>query len=60
MHDLVYYYPEGHQAHAEAGHPERPDRVEAIRSAMEEVGWWAPYPHLSHLTLGRNLDRHPY
>jgi acetoin utilization deacetylase AcuC-like enzyme len=55
MHDMVYYYPEGHQAHAEAGHPERPDRVEAIRSALEEAGWWATYPHLKPLDLGEEI-----
>lgn len=46
MRDLVYFYPEGHQAHFESGHPERPDRVEAIREALHEAGWWDPYPHL--------------
>ena len=29
---LTLYYPEGHQAHYFPGHPERPERVEVIRS----------------------------
>jgi acetoin utilization deacetylase AcuC-like enzyme len=51
MHDLVYFYPQGHQAHFERGHPERPERVEAIREALREVGWWDPYPHLEPVAL---------
>lgn len=55
MHDLVFYYPEGHQAHAETGHPERPERIEAIRQALEEVGWWDRYPHLDPLELAEGV-----
>jgi acetoin utilization deacetylase AcuC-like enzyme len=51
MEDLVYYYPEGHEAHYERGHPERPDRVEAIRLALEDAGLWDNYPQLSPLEL---------
>lgn len=43
---LVFYYPEGHQAHFERGHPERPERVERLRQAFQEAGWWDTYPHL--------------
>ncbi len=39
---LALFYPEGHQAHAVAGHPERPARVEAIREALESAGFWQP------------------
>ncbi len=46
MDDLVYFYPEGHQAHFEQGHPERPERVEAIRQALREAGWWDEFPRL--------------
>lgn len=55
MHDLVYFYPEGHQAHAELGHPERPERVETIRLALEAVGWWEAYPRLDPLPPGEGL-----
>ena len=40
MHEIAFFYPEGHAAHARAGHPERPERVEAIRAALEEAGLW--------------------
>ncbi len=46
MHELVYYYPQGHEAHREMGHPERPDRVEAMVKALKEIGWWDSYSHL--------------
>ena len=46
MQELVWFYPQGHQAHAEVGHPERPERVEAIRTAMAKMGWWDEFPHL--------------
>jgi len=49
--DLVYYYPDGHQAHFEYGHPERPERVEVLRKALDLKGWWAPYPTISALSL---------
>jgi acetoin utilization deacetylase AcuC-like enzyme len=44
MDELVYFYPEGHEAHYEQGHPERPDRVEAMRTALMAKGWWDAYP----------------
>ncbi|MBC8330976.1 MAG: histone deacetylase [Anaerolineae bacterium] len=46
MHELVYFYPEGHAAHYERDHPERPERVETMRRALDEIGWWQPYPKL--------------
>jgi acetoin utilization deacetylase AcuC-like enzyme len=55
MDDLVYYYPQGHEGHYEIGHPERPERVEAIRSALEEDGLWHKYPHLQPLDLPENV-----
>jgi acetoin utilization deacetylase AcuC-like enzyme len=51
MHDIIYFYPEGHQAHFERGHPERPERVEAIREALRRAGWWDSYPHLEPVDL---------
>ena len=44
--ELVLFYPTGHEAHAFAGHPERPERVETIRSALQSAGWWEPFPKL--------------
>lgn len=48
---LVYFYPSGHQAHYERGHPERPERVEAIRDALNEMGWWDSYAHLEPVDI---------
>ncbi len=46
MEELVFFYPQGHEAHFERGHPERPERVEALRQALQEAGWWERCPHL--------------
>jgi acetoin utilization deacetylase AcuC-like enzyme len=45
------FYPEGHQDHFLPGHPERPQRVERIRSALEESGWWEPAQKLQPVEL---------
>lgn len=55
MHDIVYFYPQDHQAHAELGHPERPERVETIRQALDAAGWWEAYPKLSPLPVSNEL-----
>lgn len=46
VNELVFYYPEGHEMHFEPGHPERPERIEAIRTALLEAGWWDAFPKL--------------
>lgn len=46
MNDLAIFYPDGHERHYEIGHPERPERVEAIKSALQEFGYWQAYPQL--------------
>jgi acetoin utilization deacetylase AcuC-like enzyme len=46
MDELVFYYPQGHENHYEMGHPERPERVEAIKTALVENGYWNKYPHV--------------
>jgi len=51
MDDLILYYPQGHENHYEIGHPERPERVEAIKTALQENGYWDLYPQLEPLSL---------
>jgi acetoin utilization deacetylase AcuC-like enzyme len=51
MDDIVFFYPEGHSAHAERGHPERPERVEVIRNTFQDLSWWDRYPHIAPESL---------
>ncbi len=46
MHELVYFYPQGHEGHREYTHPERPERVEAMVRGLKQIGWWDSFPHL--------------
>ncbi len=46
MHEIVFFYPPGHEAHEERGHPERPERVEAMVQSLQQIGWWDSFPHL--------------
>ncbi|NJD60459.1 MAG: histone deacetylase [Anaerolineae bacterium] len=55
MEDIVFFYPEGHEAHHEAGHPERPERVESIREAFIQAGIWEGYPKLEPLALSDEI-----
>lgn len=55
MDELVYYYPAGHQAHFERGHPESPERVEAVCQGLERAGLWQPYARLEPLPLGMDF-----
>lgn len=40
MAELSVFYPSGHEAHHYPGHPERPERVEVIRNALVDTGYW--------------------
>ena len=40
MEKIAYFYPEGHEKHSELGHPERPERVEVIRQALQAGDLW--------------------
>ncbi len=44
MEEIIYYYPNGHEKHYQVGHPERPERVEAIVKALRESGLWDVFP----------------
>jgi acetoin utilization deacetylase AcuC-like enzyme len=51
MEKLVYFYNQGHEQHFEAGHPERPERVESIKLALVEKNYWEIYPKLPAFEL---------
>lgn len=51
MHPIAYFYPSAHEQHFEPNHPERPERVEAIVRALQNLDMWAPYPKLTALEL---------
>ena len=53
MDKLVFFYPDGHEAHFQPGHPERPERIQAIQQAMQQAGWWETFPHLPPLLLSQ-------
>ena len=53
--ELILFYPEGHQRHFERGHPERPERVEMIRQALESAGWWGAARKVEPLSLGEDV-----
>ncbi len=55
MNDLAFFYPDGHERHYEIGHPERPERVEAIKSALEEFGYWQAYPRLEPDKISKDV-----
>ena len=55
MDELIYFYPEGHTLHFSHGHPERPERVEVIRSALKDAGYWDDYPKLAPLSLSQTI-----
>lgn len=55
MEDLVFFYPDGHEAHFEPGHPERPERVEAVREALSAAGYWRKYPKLAPLSVPQSV-----
>lgn len=55
MNNLALFYSTGHQAHAELGHPERPERLETVRQALAGAGWWEPFPCLEPLVLPKEV-----
>ena len=55
MDEMVYFDPIGHEAHFEAGHPERPERVEAIKNALVERGLWKDFPIQGPYKISENV-----
>ncbi len=52
---LVIFYPDKHEGHADAGHPERPERVESIRSSLVKVVFFDRYPLLKPIEISLQL-----
>ncbi|MCL4256921.1 MAG: histone deacetylase [Anaerolineales bacterium] len=52
---IAYFYPEGHAAHSQPDHPERPQRVETIRRALEDAGLWQLGSHLANEGLAADV-----
>lgn len=57
MHPISYFYPNGHEAHSQPGHPERPARLEAVKKALEDSGLWAMGPKLPPIELPAEVYR---
>lgn len=55
MDEMIYFYPDGHIDHFEKGHPERPERVETIRTTLRNAGLWDPYTIIPPLDLAEEL-----
>ena len=53
--DLAFFYPIGHEAHYQAGHVERPERVETIRKVLQSNGWWDKYPNLNSASIPESV-----
>jgi acetoin utilization deacetylase AcuC-like enzyme len=51
LHPIAFFYPTGHEGHSRKGHPERPERVEAIRSSLDEEGIWQKGNQVEPATL---------
>jgi len=55
LQELVYFYPQGHQAHFEPGHPERPDRVEAVVNGLQQLDLWQPFLKIPPMAVDETL-----
>ncbi len=55
MAKIVFFYPDGHGAHFEPGHPERPERVDAILTTLEDCGMWDVYPKIPAVEIQDDL-----
>ena len=55
MENLGIFYPKGHELHYERGHPERPERVESMRRALEAGGWWQGCRQVEPLAIPQDL-----
>lgn len=51
MHEIAFFYPTGHEAHYQRGHPERPGRIETIRQTLEKAGLWENFTHVDPIQV---------
>jgi len=51
LHDFLFYYPRGHEAHFSSGHPERPERIDAVVKALKDRGWWNLFPKTEAISI---------
>lgn len=55
MADVVYFYPRGHEKHFQAGHPERPERVERIKTGLKNSQLWDRFPKLEPVQVPEDV-----
>ncbi len=55
MHPIAFFYPEGHEAHSQAGHAERPERIETIRSTLHAAGFWDQGLQIQPLSISDSI-----
>jgi len=55
MTDMVYFYPRGHEKHFQAGHPERPERVERIKKGLQDIQLWDRFPKLDPVQVPEDV-----
>ncbi len=52
---IAGFYPTGHEAHFSPGHPERPERIEVIRAALQEAGLWQQFNFLEPVEVDQHV-----
>lgn len=55
MDELVFFYPDGHEAHRAGGHPERPERIQAAVEGLKTAGYWQRYPKIEAMELPKAI-----
>ncbi len=55
MDPIAFFYPKGHEAHYHWGHAERPERVEVIKTALQDKGLWQKGSQVEPEDLSENL-----
>lgn len=50
----LVFYPENHESHIEPGHPERPERLLAIRGKLQDESLWSRVDQASAIQISEN------